>query len=385
MKFDSDRAMAGIEAFAFPRGTGTEGELRAADLTAEGFAQAGWHVARSETRVGCRPCTVLMLVAVHVLVEGYLVWDALRLSVPGSSRPVRGLGFLLSLVVLAGVARLLVGGDALATARGRFAAWRDSAGPRRRVNVVASWPSHSEPASRVVIVTPLDIPQPLTSRADWLWLAVLFPLGVLARGGLVSPVWTAWIRVAAVLGVASFLVRYWLDLGRPVPGDNRTGLAILAELARVWPPKLHERVEVRLAAVGSNAMGQLGALTLSDEIRRHWPARPTLVINIVAAGVGPELVLAGGREALALARAAARDLWIPHRRTRWSELAREHWPYQRGGVEAVTLGGHRAGREVRPATLAATAQLASEIALRWCRRAGPAQPLSLARSSQKPG
>jgi hypothetical protein len=210
----------------------------------------------------------------------------------------------------------------------------------------------------------------------------LLVLAFLARSSALS----AWLIVGILWVSLLFQVRYWLRSGRPSLGDNRTGLATLAELAEALPTRLHERVEIRLAAVGGSSAGQLGSLSLADEIRRRSPAKPTLVINLDSPGLGPELRLVGTGRGLEVARGAAKDLWIPHRVSRSRFCVLDHRPFQLNEIPAVSLCGDRDGARIEPATLAATAQLVTEIALRWAREGATApQAVSLPRSFQKPG
>src|SRR5215218_7369930 len=98
MKFDIDRAMVSVQAFDFPRGTGGEGELRAANMLAESLEKSGWLVARGKTRTGCRPPTMTMILILSLVVESSFAWKALQLSLPGAPRLVRAGWFFAGLL-----------------------------------------------------------------------------------------------------------------------------------------------------------------------------------------------------------------------------------------------------------------------------------------------
>jgi hypothetical protein len=386
MKFDVGRALDSVREFEFPRGTGSEGERRAADVLAGHLEEAGWRVVRAETETGCRFSAVVMLLALSLICQAYLLWAALKRTFPDSPRGQRALWFVLGYAATGVLVRLLVGRDGPRVARERFEAWRSAKDPERMVNLIAVRPGESNPPARVFILSRLDTPLPAAGREDACWIGLIVILAVLA-GAPLSPLARAWILVGLGLAALGFEARYWLRVGRATASDNRSGLAMLAELGRSIPPRLHDRLEVRLAAVGGSASGQLGALTLADHIRRREPLTPTLVINLEAPGVGPEVLLAGKGEALELARGAARDLWIPHRLARWSLRPLDHRPFLLCKIPGVSLTGDRHATAIEPASLAAAAQLAAELALRWARRHGEraAQPGTAARSSQKPG
>lgn len=384
MKLDVGRVIERVEEFAFPRGTGSEGERRAADVLAGHLEAAGWRVVRAETHTGCRFSAVVMLLVLALICEAYLLWRALQVTWPQVPRQGRLVAFLVGYLAAGLLLRLAVGWDGPRIARERFAAWRARKDPGRLVNLMAVRTRATYPPTRVVILSHLDTPLP-AGWEDGFWSLLLVVLVGMSCVGP-SAVWRAWAQAALILSSVMFQARYWLRAGRPSLGDNRTGLALIAELARAIPSRLDERVEIRLAAVGGSALGQLGSLTLADEIRCEEPYRPTLVINVDAPGVGPELILVGTGEGLDVARDAARDLWIPHRVARWSWQPLDHRPFHLSGIASLSLVGQRKGSRIHEAGLAATAQLVTEMALRWARRQSKApQDDNLARSSQNPG
>jgi hypothetical protein len=385
MKFDVARAMEWVDRFAFPRRARSEDECRAADILAARFQELGWRTQRSETRVGCRRSSLGLVVFLGSLLYGYALWRAIRLSFPGA-------GVTLRVVALAGIVALVVAlAAAVAGRRGlrTLRDWIDTSRPERMrramVNLVASHPGQGEPRARVVILSHLDTATPEASLLGCVGTVLIVALLAYLHARF-HPVLHLWEGPVFFLVLGLVAIRLALYRGRVYPGDNRTGLAVLAELAEALPARLHERLEVHLAAVGSNAPAQLGSFTLAFDLVRHWPAKPTLAINLDSPGLGSELIVHGRGDALDVASSAARDLWIPHRVARWPYRGLDHRPFLLCGIAGISLAGHRRAERIDPAGLASSAQLVTEIALRWARRAiEQDQPETLARSSQKPG
>ncbi|WP_406701178.1 M28 family peptidase [Singulisphaera sp. Ch08] len=385
MKFDIDRAMNWVKTFDFSRGTGSEGELRAADLLSKHLETAGWRVGRAVTRTGCRLSTLVMILLLTLVFEEYSLWKALQLSFPGLPRRSRASLFFAAFLLIGGLLRLAVGRQGVKIARERFVAWRSAKEPPQMVNLIADRPGSDNRPARVFILTHLDTPLRVANREDGISNAVLLALIVLVFLSP-SPVWSAWSAAGIFLVSLLFQARYWLRAERPSPGDNRTGLALIAELAQSLPSRLHERVELRLVAVSACSAGQLGALALADDIRRHWPPKPTLVINLDSPGLGAEVMVLGTGKGLEVAQAAAKSLWIPYHVKKRSWCGLDHRPFALNRIPAISLAGDRKGTRIEPASLAATAQLATEIAMRWARLEGQSpQVESLLKSSQKPG
>ena len=196
-----------------------------------------------------------------------------------------------------------------------------------------------------------------------------------SRGGMIDR--RGW--AVPVLGLLWILVvvrlfPYLKSTRHPGLRDNRTGLAVLLELARTWPRRANARIEAHFVAVGGQGLDGAGSSALEETIRTEWPVKPTLMIDLSAPGVGKGLILAARGHA-DLAGSAATDLWIPHRLARrhvWTTWAR---PVSTLDDDIVWLIGDeafaRSDREetiaVDPDALGCAAQLATEIALRWAR------------------
>jgi len=166
----------------------------------------------------------------------------------------------------------------------------------------------------------------------------------------------AWIVLLAGLAILGF--ELMPNAGGPGPDDNRMGLALLAELARIWPKSARDRVDVRFIAVG-------GPRETVVEARENLIA-PTLTIELVNPGLGAKISLGGTADERAAAREAARDLWMPH-------LAKSRGltplPFRATPPPTLIVEGVREPRTLDdPAALGRAAQFVIEIALRWGKR-----------------
>jgi hypothetical protein len=110
-------------------------------------------------------------------------------------------------------------------------------------------------------------------------------------------------------------------------------------------------------------------------IRDEWKEKPTLVVVILAPGVGQELTICGRpRSLLRQSCEAAKSLWIPVKTVVMPTgmLLGRGWPVSSKFCDHIVLTGasYRDTKPppVDPAALARAAQLASEIALRWVKQ-----------------
>jgi hypothetical protein len=201
-----------------------------------------------------------------------------------------------------------------------------------------------------------------------IWALVLLILYVLPIGMFFDDEWQWFareIRLNPGLGLdlmfGQWLSLFWIVLWpvwkptRPSPRSSRLGAALLTELARSWPTGLGDRVETWFVA-SPNAFALRKELTRTAADRRR-----TLIVTLGAPGIGDQLVIREIGPARQLARRAARDLWIPHRSPREMLL-----PIGRARIDLL---GSRNNGPINPALVAATAQLVTEIALRWARKA----------------
>jgi hypothetical protein len=146
-------------------------------------------------------------------------------------------------------------------------------------------------------------------------------------------------------------------------------------MARAWPRAWLERFEPVLVAAGGMNLVLDGVREMGRLIREEWIDKPTLVVVILAPGVGPELTIHGRPKSLMLlVREAAQSLWIPVKTVRMPTelLLGRSWPVPSRLPDHIVLSGasYRDAKPppVDPAALARAAQLASEIALRWVKQ-----------------
>jgi hypothetical protein len=344
----------------------SEGERRAAEDVAGCFEAAGLRVERIEAPALPVPLWAILLTAVACL------WFVVTRALPDAS-PWSHLQWL-GLIVVS-----LVAAAARASTRAP-----SGAGSVPSRHVLGFMPAPSAAPCRVIVVTRLRTALPRRLEAlHW----SLFGVAAVVVGALLTPGLDRRVHEQPRVGQA-LLVGEWLALlalvglpkdvaAKPTAGDNRTGLALLAELARTWPASAAGRLEPVFAATPD-----AGALARWISTRQGDP-RPTLVVGLDAPGVGPAFTIAGRGSAARLAREAAHDLWVPFRAARWSRNALGNRRYRRPGWACFTLCGARVDRPADPAMIAAAAQLVTEVALRWAKL--HQAPRSAARSSQNPG
>jgi len=377
MRFDAERALAEAAEYAFPRLMRSAGERRAADLLVAKLTAAGFTADRRDAAPPKVPGLMILAGLVAWL------WLAIGRALPESSPLGRveliavGMALLISAILRLADRVRRQGLD------GRpqhvLAARPGSADANAEADADADAPA------RVVFVTRLyTINAPGVQRLHWAVLILALVLGTL----LLTPRAAGWIRANRWAGPA-LLAAHWGALvvlfaapkgspRAPGPDDNRSGLASLAELARGWPKPAAGRVEVRFAA--TSGRGDLARI-----IAREWPAKPTLVVVLETPGLGDGLILDARGAAFRLASSAAQALWIPHRASPWRFSPLRNRAFAREGLEALRLRGDRTADQLGPAGLAAAAQLAAEVALRWGRQHAGDQGESFARSSQNPG
>jgi hypothetical protein len=355
MKFDAERATALAKRFGFPRHAGTDGERRAADMLEEELERAGLRVERRPIRTPSRS------IPLSLLLQGGYLWLGLWMALPAMSPVARAGLVALGLAALPAADQL------------RRLASRDS-GSYRSEHVIGTRPAGESPAVRVVVLTALTTPIARRVVAVKLALAIAGVgfWGILAVPWAEGVPWSPGAGLGLLLGSwASLLLVIAIPEDRaagPSTDDNRTGLACLVELARSWPSRHDDRVEVRFVATREWAFGARDLVRIA---REEWPSKPTSVINLEKPGVGGALVLAGPRVGRDLAAAAARDLWLPFRaskRKSWYAPASD-W-FESAGMAYVSLRGELRAAPIDPAALSSAAQLATELALRWARRGG---------------
>ncbi|MCA1685552.1 MAG: hypothetical protein LC745_06115, partial [Planctomycetia bacterium] len=261
----------------------------------------------------------------------------------------------------------------------RLSARRGESPGVRSENLTAFRPTALDPPARVVFLTAIDTPPPLlpgrrrSSAASALVIAsvvvvvVNLALGFLASG---PP------RPALVVGWSAFEIALIVWLGsrlRPSSSDagldNSDGLALLVELARTWPRRTDADVETRFVAAGGVSIDGAGMKALDREIRTRWPPKPTLLVVLLAPGIGRRLTLASPGLA-DLAKKAADSLWVPNRvapsTSLWNDLGLPGFDRDLVGIFGTVEGSARPSVDF--GSLQRAGQLATEIAMRWVKQ-----------------
>jgi hypothetical protein len=386
MRFDAAKALDVFQELGDPRFAGPDCETRVADFVAEQFAGMGWQVENDRVVGSGFPewaaswaswlgFGIVMTVALTI------VWTF------GSQWPAYGFGWPL---LILGALWLY-----LALRLGFRFGW--DLPPKATAPLVVARRGHqSLPFCRVIFQTPIGrISADHHTPSSWLssiWGEILcifliydvysialdghhlplslFHMKIFGFGLLVL----LWIYVAgrAISAIRSRRTRHILE-----PAD-RTGVAVLLELARTWSSPRTHRVEIVFAGAGGQLFDFAGTRAMTRWVSAESPRIPTLRLNWFAPGIGKKLVIAS-RNLRDLARTASESLWLPSDLTSRSFRRTDLWPSDRGHQDFVAFIGADYGKWFRGAdrvdssALHHTAQLATEIALRWIKQQQPAQ------------
>jgi hypothetical protein len=369
MKFETARVRETIQTLEDARFAGPKGETPLANWVSNRFQQMGWQVEWREV-VGSR----FPQIAVPWLGwMGLGVWMTLGtvLTFQGSGTTPR----LLPLLV--GVLWFVI------TAQYGFRfgwGWP----PRRSTPLlIARREAAAAAPVRVVVQTPLGPVTPVQARTPW-WVStplvafLVLGLWLSAQQGVDKT--GSWSRWGAGLALGwlwlAVVARAWREIRSARPAgflgpEDRTGLSTLLELARTWPPARSQRIEIVWVAAGGQTLDFAGARAVVRMLRTEGPMKPTLLILFFAPGIGLELRVVTRRHHK-LAHDAATGLWIPHRSVTTPEALLPFWPLERRFPDHLALVGAEWAEhpqpEVDPEALQRTAQLATEITLRWAKQ-----------------
>jgi hypothetical protein len=334
MSFDAARVIETASYLDVPRRPGSRGSREAAALVRRAFRRAGLvRVVSEQHLVNPRSMTISWLVLLILLVA--------------SNRALAGLSWVVSLAVPLTLI-VLLDWDFRPLGRGRI-----------RTTILAARPSRSKPFARIIVATQLE-----ADRNVWVWNV---PFGlIIGFGPLLGPVllhrlgWWLACQCYLCAGLAlSIVARY---ATRSFQGDNRSGLGMLVELARTWPAALGDGIDVIFAALPRPAMVPY------DIPSRVADGLPRLFVTLDVPGIGPQIQIAGRGSAGAIAAQSAEDLWLPYRVARRLS-ASEAVPFDsRAFPDCVVLAGKRSDSPIDPEMLSATAQLVTEIAMRWAKQ-----------------
>ncbi len=383
MKFDSARAIGTVAEFNDPRFTAEDGEQQIAGFVADRLTSIGWRAEQRQVSgsklaslaaswIGWLGAAVLATVATWAIRASCPRWPLSAWCSPALI--VWGVWYVIG---LAGGLRL-----------GCKVAPRGVA-----PLIVAHREAQAVPTCRVVLATPIGpfsaLP-PGSSQRDHAAVGAILSL-LFLWSVLIAPSSAAMVPPATSLArdlkqpAIVLLGLFWLfvvaqtmrELGlsrlqRTLEPADRTGIALLLEIALTWSPPRNSDCDLVVAAMGGQRLDFAGARSLFRELGPELESVPTLFLFLFAPSAGEITIVSRNRGELA--QAAAKSLWIPHR-LRSSSLQRfGFWPRESSAHDLVALMGTAALRRqpkrepLDPAALGAYAQLATEIALRWAKR-----------------
>jgi hypothetical protein len=354
MRFDPDRVLELARTWQGLRMDPSRGERLVADEVAGAFERAGLSVDRMGSVPIDRHTQELALFL--GLLPG--LEAAFQLEISSSYRVGLLAMIPLSLLVVAG----WVG-------RQTRKNWRS----RGLCHIIGKPGGEQQPPARIILMTRIDTLGP----GSWsLWLVALWGvfgfLGLLLFSSALARA-VPDFRLNVLFG--QWLIALWIVLyptwgpRRPSLGEDVPGLALLAELALTWPRTIDSRVETWFIATPDPralARDLLGLLA---------GRRDSLVILLDTPGMGREVVIDDRGPAARMARAAARDLWIPYKLDS-IVFGPSLQTFSKSEQRVVRLRGTRDDGPINPALLAATGQLVTEIALRWAKQAENPAPVS---------
>jgi hypothetical protein len=330
MKYDAQRTLHLAAQFTEPRPPGSTGEQAAIDALAAELAGSGWIIERNSVLGRARRVFLTQVVQAAMV----LAFPAI------ATNGIRWAAFALAMAML-----ILMG------LRRGFALHQKT--PRAVAGVFAV---AAERLSGPSVVVMTRVAPPHSVSGDWkrgvlvglVAVAAIFTQIIGIERGPSPLLWIAWSITAAGLVALAF------D-HRPRPGaagldDNRTGLALLAELARIWPKSARGRVNVGFLVVGGPHNSRI-------VVPGGLPG-PVLLIEIANPGRGHQVAISGTSAARELASKAATDLWTPH-----VEVASVPASLRDRNASRLLLRG--IGKPDDPAASGRAAQLVIEIALRW--------------------
>jgi hypothetical protein len=181
----------------------------------------------------------------------------------------------------------------------------------------------------------------------------------------------SWLWIAAVSRArAEFRLVRLKERAQDVPVEERTGLACLLELARIWPASRGKRIELILVATGGQTLDFAGAREAARKLRSDWLPKPTLLLLLFGPGIGQELEIVSRRHDQP-GHEAAESLWIPHRTNKRAEALVDLWPLERQFPDHLAILGELSEPDRMPAldteSLNRVCQLVVELALRWAK------------------
>jgi hypothetical protein len=379
MKFDTARAATTFGALGDPCFTGADGESRVAEYVMNELGAVGWTVERRE--VSGSPWPQRLAPWVRWLGFGGVLTAIVAV-------PTQADSFWLTVGVLPLIVASGMWLCAVSPFQARLGARRSHM--ENAPLLIGSLPIGSRAPARVVFQAILGGLSPDYCRMKHRNWFIIFSLvaapvliGILAVTGRTRALGYAWLfaSVSWALLALSWAVIFWIllrdrwwarSVGRSYQADRR-GLAVLLEMARTWRRTGPRQIEAIFTAAGGQRQDFAGSRDVIRLLGTKWRDKPTLLVLFIAPGAGETLAVCTRAHATSQARQLAEDaaasLWLPFRRLWCWDLAL-YWPLK-NRQPAVVLSGSNPqeyfGPTVDQNALQRTAQLATEIALRWAK------------------
>lgn len=335
-----------VRRFAYPRGSGGPGELRAGEDVAAELREAGLDVHRESFTASRTALPRLRLFAHGIGSVALAAVGVSSASHPGAA----------AVLALAGLAWM----GAAARWNRRVERAFDTGAMIRSDNVEGVRAGRGDRPLRIVVMAHRD-----TKSSLWPTFVPAFVLLLCAVSLLVAAVWLGAVALGG--GVAPSLVAPACILaaalvvvgvnpsGDASPGamDNASGLAVLLAAARTLPAEDALRdAELRFLCTGAEEIGLAGAMRWIQAHAEELDAERTLFVNVDSVGVGTRLLAAdvrgtapGGVSAASLLRTAAREAGVPLRILSMLPAAGvDTMPIASRGFATVTLLGEVTGR-----------------------------------------
>ena len=285
----SDSGTSALEVarqLSFPRQSGTPGNLRAVELVAGWFEEAGLEVCQEwfsyDIRPAFRALRVMLLVAAILLgVASVLVIRAPVMAVIVLAVALGGSGVFLAWAPWLEKLYRGEGGTKAANVEGRLRV----ADPRMTLILVAHHDSKSQN-----LTLPFRALFTLLAIGSGVTLSVLAVIGALL-GPTAVPV--GWAVVAGLAGVISLLFLSTLRNGNASPGgvDNAGSVGLLVELAYRLAGELPDDTELIVLSPGAEEDHMVGAMRWLDRHRQDFVGRPVWAVNIDGAGIPGRVTL----------------------------------------------------------------------------------------------
>lgn len=339
-EIETARMLAEARALAFPRASGSPGNLHARTLVARLLREAGLGVVEEPFTYDLRPA--LGVLRAVLVVAALLVGGA---GLIGTRAPVPALALL--------VLGTAVGGALIAWAPGVERLYA-APGPTQTWNVVGRRPC-ARPRMTLILLAHYDSKSQNLSLPLRMGATIGALLGTAATGVLLLLGPSVWVAVTGGIAAVALLCLATLSSGNASPGgvDNAGSVALLCELARRLPASLPDDVELVFLSPSAEEDHMIGAMRFLDAHADSWRARPVWALNFDGAGAPGRPVMissyglghAFAPELARLARESARRLglrprsiWLP------PAIGVDAIPFHHRGVPCLTLSSGSLGR-----------------------------------------